>query len=350
VPEPLSPDPFPLPGPPTADPRPDTQALEELAAPMRTARRLFDEAVAPYREALWRFCLRLTGSAWDAEDLVQETLLKAFGSLSGLWQPVNARAYLFRIASNAWVDHVRRERRAAWEELDAHPGLAEPGLPDERLEVPAAMERLVTLLPPRQRVVVLLCDTLDFRAGEVAAMLGSSEGAVRSLLQRARATLAAARTTPDAAADAAVVAVDRPPVARDAEVPPLVARYVDAFNRRDPDAIAALLHEEAVTTIVGVAEEYGRETTRLASLSEWAADPNEQWVEPVRFDGREALFVFYRTATAPKALAWIITLDTVGSAIRAQREYFFTPELIRHAAAALGVPAVSHGHWYVAPG
>lgn len=330
---------------PTSPAATEPRALDDLANPVRAARRQFEEVVEPYREALWRFCLRLSGSPWDAEDLAQETMLRAFASLSGLWQPINARAYLFRIASNAWVDQVRRERRARWEDLDAHPGLADPGEVDDRLEVPAAMERLVTHLPPRQRIVLLLCDTLDFRASEVAAMLGVSEGAVKSLLQRARASLASARLESDGGPDHETTMRAMPVP----DVQPLVARYVEAFNRRDADAIAALLHAEAVTTIVGVASEYGRATTRQGSLAEWAADPNEQWVEPMHFAGREALFVFYRTAQAARALAWIIALQDDGTAIQAQHEYYFTPELIRHAADALGVPSITHGHWYVTP-
>lgn len=319
--------------------RHSTASLDSLAEPLREMRLRFEAVLAPHREALWDYCRRLTGSAWDAEDLVQETMLKAFASLAKLWQPVDARAYLFRIASNAWIDQVRRARRAPMEELEAHPELEADSISERRVEVREAMERLVTLLPPRQRVVLLLCDLLDFRAGEVAAMLGSTDGAVKSALQRARTTLARASAP---GSEPLRTAIDRT-----AAQHPVVERYLAAFDARDADAIAALLHEEVTVSIVGCAEELGRSTVRASSLAEWASDPREQWVEPGYLEGRAAIFVFYRTADAPRALGWVTTLDVDADGVLAQRQYYFCPEFIRHAARALGVPAVTHGHQYV---
>lgn len=320
----------------TADPR-RVVSIQALAEPLRAMRLRFEAVLAPQREALWHFCRRLTGSSWDAEDLVQEAMLKAFASLPNVWQPLDGRTYLFRIAANTWVDQVRRSKRAPMEDLDAHHELQAPAVADRRVELHDAMERLVLLLPPRQRVVLLLCDSLDFRAREVAAMLATTEGAVKAALHRARATLARAAEAEPA---------PRTALDRRAALGPIVARYVEAFDRRDPDAIAALLHEDAVITIVGCAEEFGRAAARANSLSEWAADPRPQSMEPGVLEGRPALFVFYRLAEAPRALAWITTLEADASGILGQRQYYFTPEFIRHAATLLGVPAVTHGHQY----
>lgn len=312
-------------------------SIDALAEPLREMRLRFEAVLEPQREALWHFCRRLTGSSWDAEDLVQETMLKAFASLPNVWQPLDGRAFLFRIAANTWVDQVRRSRRAPMEDLEAHPELQAPAAADRRVALHDAMERLVLLLPPRQRVVLLLCDSLDFRAREVAAMLATTEGAVKAALHRARVTLAtAAESGP----------LPRTATDHRARVDPIVARYVDAFDRRDPDAIAALLHEDAVVTIVGCAEEFGRAAARANSLSEWAADPRAQWVEPGVLEGRPALFVFYRLADAPRALGWVTTLETDADGILGQRQFYFTPEFIRHAAGLLGVPATTHGHQY----
>ena|SRR5690625_6547681 len=71
------------------------------------------ETVAPYRSELWNYCRKITGSPWDAEDLLQDTLLKAFASLSALShraQPIQTRAYLFRVATNHWIDQCRKNK------------------------------------------------------------------------------------------------------------------------------------------------------------------------------------------------------------------------------------------------
>lgn len=87
----------------------EIDTLQALGRPVEEARRAFLRLIEPHRPDLWRYCLRLTGSAWDAEDLVQETLMKAFARLTW-WEPVDARPYLFRIASNTWIDGLRRQR------------------------------------------------------------------------------------------------------------------------------------------------------------------------------------------------------------------------------------------------
>lgn len=314
-------------------------SLEDLAEPLRQMRLKFEVLVQPEREALWQYCRRLTGSVWDAEDLVQETLLRVFGSLPNLWQPIDVRAYLFRVASNAWIDQMRRDSRAPMQDLDDHADIPSPVASDQRADLHDAMQRLVQVLPPRQRVVLLLCDGFDFRAREVAAMLSMTEGGVKAALHRARQGLA--RATP-VASDA------RTDLGRPGTPDPVITRYVEAFAQRDPDAIAALMHEDVVVTIVGCAEEHGRATVRSNSLREWADDARIQWVEQGVLEGHHVLYVFYRLDDESRALGWITTLDTDNAGILAQRQYYFTPEFIQHAASLLGVPAVTHGYQYAA--
>lgn len=314
-----------------------TTTIADLTEPMRALRARFEELVDEHRPALWRYCLRLTGSAWDAEDLLQETILRAFGRLPNFWQQIDARPYLFRIATNCWIDQVRRSRR-----FGDQPGeMEEPGATEaDGAEAREALETVVFHLPPRQRVVFLLAEAFDFRAQEIAGMIGTTEGAVKAALHRARETLRGVREAGAAPA---------PGPERRAALLPVLHLYRDAFNRRDPDAIAALLHEQVAVDIVGVGEELGRETARSASLAEWAADPIPQWAEVGYLENRPTLFVYYRTGRSPRALAWLITMDADADVVTGMRLYYFCPELIRHAAERLGEDCVTHGYHYVPP-
>lgn len=310
------------------------EELHLLRKPVTELHDQFAEITEPIRPALWRYCLRLTGSSWDAEDLVQETLLKAFGKLRQYWQPLDPKSYLFRIATNAWIDMHRKARplTAAFDEaLDGGTQAAAVD-PGERL---AAMEALVNALPPRQRVVLLLIDVFDFTAAEVAAMIGSTEGAVKAALHRARASLRAQAGTAES-------------TERKAPAPsPLVERFLEAFNRRDPDAIAALCHADATSDIVGVAEEIGLAEMRRNSLRETFLEPRAMRAFPGVVDGAEVVGILFEQSPDQWALGWLIRLEEAAGAITRMRSYYFTPELIERAAAQLGMPAISNGYRYI---
>ena len=199
----------------------------------------------------------------------------------------------------------------------------------------AAMEHLVGALPPRQRVVFLLTEVFRFTAAEAAAMLNMTEGAVKAALHRARAGLKGA--TPEQA---------RPTRAAIAPPSAVVAKYLEAFNRRDPDGIAALLTDGATCDIVECGVEYGKEVIRKYSLTDWAMEENIQWAEYGELDGEPVVFIYMRTAEHERALSWMIRLTTVDDQITAIDGYFFTPEIIRYAAARLGVPEVAWGYIY----
>lgn len=319
---------------------------DDLPGAARALRTRFEAEVEPLRGDLWRYCHRLTGSAWDAEDLVQETMQKALARLAELWQPVNTRAYLFRIASNAWIDRRRREVRMELTDLDDEVAAADAH-PDLRIQAHEALARMVALLTPLQRAVVLLCDTLDFTGPETAALLGSTEGAVKAALHRARRALAVAARPTDPASPAHERSAPSGVTYREAgELDPLVQRYVEAFDARDADAIAALFHEDAQATIVGCAVELGRDVIRANSLAEWAGDPVRQWARAGRLEGRDVLFVFCEGAGGTPRLHSLVELAVEGGGVREQRTYYFCPELLEHVASALGMEAETHGHQY----
>jgi RNA polymerase sigma-70 factor (ECF subfamily) len=207
----------------------------------------FETAVEPFRRELHIHCYRLLGGLAEADDLVQETLLRAWRHRNDVRDLGALRGWLLRIATNACLDHLRRRRprlspwtdgadpEAEW--VEPYPdalvdGLADPaGAYSLRESVGLAFAAALQLLTPRQRATLILRDVLDWRAAEVADLLDSSESAVESTLARARGVIA--RSTPPAQA------------ALDEDASALLARYVAAWEAADVDGIVALLRDDA---------------------------------------------------------------------------------------------------------
>jgi RNA polymerase sigma-70 factor, ECF subfamily len=203
--------------------------------------RAFRGLVEPYRHALEVHCYRMLGSAQDAEDLAQETLLRAWRSLERFQPRAQFQTWLYRIATNACLDELEcRPRRP--EPVDPFPGraageTASPTYdPAARYAIREGMElallRAIQELPGRQRAVLIFRDVLGWTAPEVAELLESTVASVNSALQRARATIEQhlGETTRPAA----------DPTERE-----LLNRYVAAFEHADIHGLVALLHEDA---------------------------------------------------------------------------------------------------------
>jgi RNA polymerase sigma-70 factor (TIGR02960 family) len=235
----------------------------------------FRELTEPHRRELQLHCYRILGSAQDAEDLVQETLLAAWRGLDGFEGRASLRAWLYRIAGNRCLNALRdRGRRPAelpqpgtappeptrlgepiW--LEPYPdawleGLegaaADPGAVYETREaVSLAFVAALQHLPPRQRAVLVLRDVLAFRAAEVAEMLDSSEASVNGALKRARAAI----ETRLPAAGRAEAPLPRSPQERE-----LVGRFADAFQSGDVEGVVALLTDDAWLTMPPAPLEY----------------------------------------------------------------------------------------------
>jgi len=223
------------------------------------------EELEQYRRELSGYCYRMLGSVFDADDAVQETMVRAWRGMDRFAGRSAVRTWLYRIATNVCLDMLRsRQRRAQPMDLgpssttDAFVGEMLPEhawvepMPDARVlpadgdpaELAAARETVrlafVTALqhlPPRQRVILILREVLAWRPAEVADLLDTTVASVNSALQRARATLAA--RGPDASRPRAVGADQKA----------LLARYVDAFERYDITSLVSLLHEDAVMSM-----------------------------------------------------------------------------------------------------
>jgi RNA polymerase sigma-70 factor (ECF subfamily) len=220
-----------------------------------------EDQLEQYRRELTGYCYRMLGSGFEADDAVQETMLRAWRGVSGFEGRSSLRSWLYRIATNICTDMLRgRQRRAL--PMDFGPSsppvesmmgkpLAEDawvtpiadslvmdgdGDPAEiavaRETVRLAFVAALQLLPARQRAALILCEVLKMSAAEAASTLDTSVAAVNSALQRARAALA------DVSPDAAAVV--------DTE---LLERYVDAFQRYDMTALVRLLHDDAVMSM-----------------------------------------------------------------------------------------------------
>src|SRR5580693_5501876 len=167
----------------------DDQARALLPA-MMEARDQFMELVDEIRPELHRYSARMTGSIFDGEDVVQETLAKAYYALGQMVQPPNLIPWLFRIAHNTAMDFLKRYERRNVEPVADVPDRAEPDESGVDPELVEAALTVFTELPPVQRSAAILKDVLGHSLEETADTMGTTVGAVKAALSRARANIA----------------------------------------------------------------------------------------------------------------------------------------------------------------
>jgi RNA polymerase sigma-70 factor (ECF subfamily) len=256
-------------------------ADQAVFAQLQHSRREFLALVGELRPQLHRYCARMTGSITDGEDVVQDTLARAYFELGELKEMPAMRAWLFRIAHNRALDFLRRYDVRMGEQLDTveDTTASETPGPEDALErdqaVHAAVSRFLELVPA-QRSCVILKDVLGHSAEEIAALTGQSEPAVKAALHRGRARLRdLAQVVPPAAA--------RP-------VSAALTQYATLFNARDWDGVRAMLVDEVRLDLVSTWKAEGRERVgnyfgNYGGIAGWRAVPG--WL-----DGREVLAVF----------------------------------------------------------
>jgi RNA polymerase sigma-70 factor (ECF subfamily) len=246
------------------------QTAEErtlLAAAARGDEQAFERLLEPYRAELHAHCYRMLGSAYDADDALQDAWLRAWRGLAKFEGRSSLRSWLYRIATNACLDLIaKRPKRvlpldygppadphdpptlpvaeSTWIEpypddaLELASGAAAPEARYEQREaVELAFVAALQHLPPNQRAALILREVLGFSAKEVAAMLDTSVAAVNSALQRARKTVA--ERTPERSQQETMRALG------DEGVREVVARYLDAWDRNDVEGVVAMLTEDA---------------------------------------------------------------------------------------------------------
>ena len=285
-------------------------------------RRRFLELVADLRPELHRYCARMTGSTADGEDIVQDTLARAYYLLPEMTELPPLRPWLFRIAHNRALDHLKRYEVRMSEPLEAVPDSARDPAPDpgdaiaHEQAVHAALSRFVELAPA-QRSCVILKDVLGHSLEEVGALLQLTLPAVKASLHRGRLRLRELAGAPAAAA----------PVR---STSPAVARFAALFNDRNWDGVRALLAEDVQLDVISRAQRAGPAVndyfTNYARLEGW-------WLAPAWLDGREVIAVF--RAAGDVRPGYFIELTVDGGTVRLIRDFYNVPYILQDAEIAL---------------
>lgn len=240
-----------------------TMSVVDQVSPLPAAAEL-EGQLEQHRRELTGYCYRMLGSPFEAEDAVQETMLRAWRSLDRFQGRSALRSWLYRIATNVCLDSLNgRARRArpmdlgpAHEPIEANLNTlpevtwVEPiplglvsaddpaALAEERETIRLAFVAALQHLPPKQRAALILCEVLRWHASEAAELLDTSVASINSALQRARATLQESGVSP------------RDPLpAMDRSQRELLARYVEAFERYDIDSLTSLIREDATQSM-----------------------------------------------------------------------------------------------------
>ena len=320
----------------------------DLAQALRSSWNAFVADYEPVRTDLYRYCRHLTRSPWDAEDLAQDALARAFVTLGQMGEaPPNPRAWLFRVASNLWIDRTRRRREEplTTDVRDTHAG-ADPQRTRE------AAGTLLGQLAPQERAAVVLKDVFDFSLEETALALETTVGAVKAALHRARGKLV---ETP----------AEEPAPPR----PAVLDAFCDAFNAGDLDRLTALLLDNASVEVVGATTQYGPEAARRTVLTGMLFGVKRMATADVN-GGMEPRFMQGVVATPPRVEArahrdgWVLVhwyahkdgefvraltrIEAQGDRVSHLSNYFFDPDLIAEVAGELGLPSRSNGYrWFV---
>jgi RNA polymerase sigma-70 factor (ECF subfamily) len=312
----------------------------------------FGSLVEPYRRELHVHCYRMIGSTLEAEDLVQDTFLRAWRHRNTFEGRASLRAWLYKIATNVCLDSLeKRPRRMLPITRQGASNVDEPipadvnepiwlePFPDDRLTDPGgnpeaffARREMISvafiaalhLLTPRQRAVLILRDVLDWQASEVADLLDLSVSAVKSALHRARKALTDS-TVSDDPIDGALSSLDEPTQAQ-------LARYVLAWETADIHGLMALLKEDATFSMPPIPSWYqGRETIgKLASRTIFGGQAQGRWKLLPTHANRQTAFGLYQHAANDQYAAYGIQVVTVAASQIADITTFRNPTLVAY--------------------
>jgi RNA polymerase sigma-70 factor (ECF subfamily) len=286
----------------------------------------FVRVAEQFRRELIAHCYRMVGSIDDAEELVQETYLRAWRSYQGFEHRSSVRAWLYRIATNICLTALRRPVRRVLpsglvgpsDDPDAPTILAGPEVawlqpfPDSlaaaeaddpasvaaaRASVRLALIASLQYLPPRQRAVFILRDALGFSAPEVAQMLETSTPAIKSALQRARARLEQARPS----AEELTEPTDR-------QVKELLEQYMLAFEQSDPAALERVLRDDATLEVTTATTWFAGKRNCMRYIRQFTGSPGDWKMMPTSANGQPAVAAYHRDEAGDYSAFSIVVL------------------------------------------
>jgi RNA polymerase sigma-70 factor (ECF subfamily) len=297
--------------------------IHSLVSEVDAGRKRFLELVADIRPDLHRYCARMTGSVSDGEDIVQETLARAYYALPEMESLPPLRSWLFQIAHRRALDHLRRYDRRMGRSLDEVPDPADGAEGPEdsvgRDEAVRAALGVFLELPAFPRSCVILKDVLGHSTGEIAALLDQSTAAVKAAIHRGRARLHELRATHETP----------PSSPRLVRTPsPTTARYIALFNARDWEGVRALLADEVKLDLVSRSQRSGRRdvsgyVANYAKSGEW-------FLVPAWIDGKEVVGAFRNEREAKPG--YFIELGIVDGRVLSIRDYRYVPYICADAA------------------
>jgi RNA polymerase sigma-70 factor, ECF subfamily len=325
----------------------DAQLIEAATA---GDQRAFTELVAPHRRPLHAHCYRMLGSLQDAEDAVQETLLRGWRNLSSFQGRSSLRTWLYTIATNVCLRTIERRPsrvlpidygpaadphepmrepllESVWiepypdEQLGLDDGLAGPEARYEQREsIELALVAALQLLPPRQRAVLILRDVLGFSGAEVADALETTPASVYSALQRAHATLEQRR--PSRTQQATLRSLG------DQQLKGIVQRYVDAWASNDVDSLVAMLTDTATLAMPPIPSWYrGREAIERVLRDVVFVDTRNWRMLPTAANGQLALGAYELDSSGVYAPHGVTVLTLEGELLR-EMIHFRDPSMI----------------------
>jgi RNA polymerase sigma-70 factor, ECF subfamily len=325
-----------------------SESQEDLSAALAGDQEAFASLTEPFRKELLAHCYRMLGSLEDAEDQVQETILRAWRRLETYQGRASLRAWLYKIATNACLDVLeRRPRRSLPPDRSAPSSPSSP--PDPEVNEPvwiepfpddllapleagpeARYESLESIsfafmialqeLPPRQRCALILGDVLDWQAAEIAGVLEVSVSAVNSLLHRARSTLKGHYPVHPAAQ----------PMPADERQKKLLERYVHAWETADVEAIVLMLTEDAAFPMPPLPSWYrGRAAIRaFIEATSLEGEAAGRWrLLPVRANGQPGFAFYLRDENAGKYLPFALQVLKFDGELLCEVITFGTPGL-----------------------
>jgi RNA polymerase sigma-70 factor (ECF subfamily) len=303
----------------------ETADLGPVAAELHAGRERFLELVADIRPDLHRYCARMTGSISAGEDVVQETLARAYYALGEIYALPPLRSWLFQIAHQRSIDYLRRYDRRMGQPLEDIMNTAadEADSPEDAVAREEAVRVAISAfleLAPAQRSCVVLKDVLGHSVDEIAPLLELSVPAVKAALHRGRERLrerSRLSSQPEA------------PATRRAS--PAVSRYADLFNARDWDGVRAMLADDVRLDLVSRSKragkaEVGGYVTQYAAHTGWRLAP--AWL-----DGREVVAAYRNDGD--ERPGYFIELTLRDGLVTGIRDFRYVPYIAQEAAIEL---------------